>query len=508
MKFTLLKYFLLIICLYALFLGAWPVINGDLHFHTDIARDFLLMQEITDKKIVLIGPRADWKGLFHGPLWLYVNYPAFILSHGNPIAVGWFWIGLTIACAVAYYFIAKSLFNNVVGIIFSSLFILAMVPYMNSYYNPSGAILTTPFYFFFAVKYWETKKIKYLLLHLFYAGIVTQFQLAVGIPFMILSLLWLAYETYKTKNPRLLLTPLILLLPLSTFLIFNLRHHFSYITAIFEHFSSAVTHENYSFFEKLTNRVSVMTSSGLGFFRDGQVVSVQSLIGYFIAIMTYAVISNTKNKKRHIYILFLYFYIGFYVLSFIHSGFVLPHYFLPLTTLPLLIFSSLALYADKRVFGIFLTIIIVTSLYFSTQEAIHSEAFRGKDKDSWKFQYTVFSDIYKRAKDKELGVFIYTPDIYAYSPKYAFAYTRSLHPEKKVFYQEKKHETFLIYEPPPPERMDLDGTFWRETQVKITSQPIAKTRFPDGYRLEQYHLTKEEISEPSDSTINDWVSQR
>jgi len=133
MKFTLLKYFLLIICLYALFLGAWPVINGDLHFHTDIARDFLLMQEITDKKIVLIGPRADWKGLFHGPLWLYVNYPAFILSHGNPIAVGWFWIGLTIACAVAYYFIAKSLFNNVVGIIFSSLFILAMVPYMNSY---------------------------------------------------------------------------------------------------------------------------------------------------------------------------------------------------------------------------------------------------------------------------------------------------------------------------------------------------------------------------------------
>src|SRR5688572_10815215 len=87
--FLLVLFFILLNIL----LSSWYVLHNDLVFNSDIARDFLLFEEISQKKIVLIGPRASGiPGLFHGPLWLYVNYPAYIIGQGNPVVVGWWWV--------------------------------------------------------------------------------------------------------------------------------------------------------------------------------------------------------------------------------------------------------------------------------------------------------------------------------------------------------------------------------------------------------------------------------
>lgn len=508
MKNTLLKVALLVITLYALILGAWSVMHGDLNFHTDIARDFLLMQEISDKKIVFIGPRADWKGLFHGPLWLYVNYPAYVLGNGNPVTVGWYWVAMTVFFAICYYFIAKSLFNKLVGYLYSTLFIVTMIPYMNTFYNPTGALFMAPFYFYFAVKFFETKQIKYMLLHLFFAGLVAQFQLAVGGPFVILSLLWLAYEAYKAKSPKLLSSALILAIPLSSFIIFNIRHNFSYLTAVIEHFSGVHPIENITFLQKLSNRIDVMLASGLGFFRDGNLNAVHVVIGYFMAIMLYSILKNPKAQKKYIYILFMYFYGGFYLLSFVHNTYVMPHYSLTLIALPILIFTSMQMYANKKVFTAFYIGIIFLSLFVNTIQAANSYKFRGVSKDSWKFMNDMFTTVYNKSKDKEFAVYIYTPDIYAYTPKHAFTFMKAMHPDKNIVYQEKKHETFLLYEPYPSDRPELDGSYWRNEEVKIKSAPKETINFPNGYRLERYELTAEDLAEPSITLIDDWVSQR
>ena len=98
---TFLKKILLILfgllVLANLFLAAWHFLHQDLVFSADIARDFSLFREIDRKKIILIGPRSSVSGLFHGPLWLYLNYPAYLIGQGNPVVVGWLQIALELS---------------------------------------------------------------------------------------------------------------------------------------------------------------------------------------------------------------------------------------------------------------------------------------------------------------------------------------------------------------------------------------------------------------------------
>ena len=46
---------LLLPILINLYFCVWYVAQGDLNFYTDLARDFLLFQEIDQKKLVLMG---------------------------------------------------------------------------------------------------------------------------------------------------------------------------------------------------------------------------------------------------------------------------------------------------------------------------------------------------------------------------------------------------------------------------------------------------------------------
>src|SRR6266567_938188 len=108
-----------LIVLYSLFLSSAAVRNGDIGFNTDLARDFLLLQNIQDThKLTLLGPRSGGiPGVFHGPLWAYINLPAYLIGHGDPVAVGWFWIGLIAVLIGITYFVGKKLVNNTVGLV-------------------------------------------------------------------------------------------------------------------------------------------------------------------------------------------------------------------------------------------------------------------------------------------------------------------------------------------------------------------------------------------------------
>ncbi|MBI3380287.1 hypothetical protein HY029_06055 [Candidatus Gottesmanbacteria bacterium] len=106
------KKIVLFIVFFNLFLASWYFIQGDLNFNTDIARDFLLLEDLKQKKVVLIGARAGPAGFFHGPAWMYLNLPIYILGNGNPVVVGWFWIALTIGFLFYSFKIAKKIFDE------------------------------------------------------------------------------------------------------------------------------------------------------------------------------------------------------------------------------------------------------------------------------------------------------------------------------------------------------------------------------------------------------------
>lgn len=173
------------------FFASWFVLNKDLLFSSDIARDFLLYGEIATKKIILIGPKSSVAGLFHGPLWLYLNFPAYVLGQGNPIIVGWWWVIMSFLVLIPFYFIAKKLFNKNTALLFVLFTALFFSFHTKGMINPDGAMFCLPIFFYLFIQYLKTWNVKYLIAHIFVAGLIIQFELAIGIPLLALSILYL-----------------------------------------------------------------------------------------------------------------------------------------------------------------------------------------------------------------------------------------------------------------------------------------------------------------------------
>jgi 4-amino-4-deoxy-L-arabinose transferase-like glycosyltransferase len=218
-----------------IFLSAWYILRGDIFFHTDIARDFLVLGDIVKTHhLTLIGPRAGGiTGVFHGPLWFYINLPIFIVSHGNPVAVGWFWVGLSITSIIVTYFVAKKMFDEMTALLSALLVSIVTITSTSNMFNPFGAVIVFPIYYYLFNEYLKTHKIQTLLIALFTLGIIIQFQMAFGIPLLLLSLLYLGKDLYKQKKLSHLFSVFILIIPLSTFILFDIKHSFMQIRSVF-----------------------------------------------------------------------------------------------------------------------------------------------------------------------------------------------------------------------------------------------------------------------------------
>jgi hypothetical protein len=499
---------LIAVCAMSVFLGSWYIIHGDISFYTDIARDFLLWEEIAHKYIILVGPRADWKGLFHGHLWLYINFPAYILGGRTPLGIGWWWVLLTVGAGLGYYFAFKKVLKDKqMALIFTTLFFLALSSEMWQYYNPTGAILTMPFYFLSAYQYFQTKKLNFLLIHLFLAGVLIQFELAVGIPFTILSTIWVLYFIWKHKLYKHLLAFLIILIPTSTFILYNLKYHFPYFTAVYDHFSGRISSDYLNIPDRINNRIDILTKAAMWFFK-GPTGNLNTVIALFIFAMVARILSSKEKNDRVIAFFFLYFYVGYFVLSFVHSGWILNHYYMPLMTLPFVIFALSYKYVNKYIFYGLLLIIAVVTLSNDLQSTINSKNVIGKSQTSWKFLEKVIQTTYDNTQGSSFGVYVYAPDVYAYAPKAAIQISQKTHTDKQLIYNKKMKETYLIYEPAPKDRPELDGINWRSSLVKINKTPVKIFTLGNGYRVEKYVLDDSDLQTPSDPSIDDWVSQR
>ena len=179
--------------------ASWYVLHGDINFSSDIARDLTLMHEIDQKKIVLIGARSDGN-LYQGPLWLYVNYPLYTISHGNPVGVGISWVLLWFIFTVLCFLISKDIFDSNVAMVFTSWSSLEFAFMAKGLTNPHGAmILTLPALYFF-IKYLHKYRLTNLLLFYLILGILTQFEIGMGIPFILLSLPPVIYFSFKNHT--------------------------------------------------------------------------------------------------------------------------------------------------------------------------------------------------------------------------------------------------------------------------------------------------------------------
>ncbi len=479
------------------FLGSWYVRHGDIHFSSDIGRDFFIFEEIKAKGLILIGGRTS-SNIFHGPLWQYVNMPGFLLGGGDPIVVGWYWIFLVGLSLTAGFFIARDLFSTLTAYVYIIALSLCYVFQAHEFINPHGAMLMITIFFYAFTRYIQIYKLRYLILYAVAITAMIQFEVAIGGPLLMLSLPVIFFKSIQKKKKKNLFALLIILLGVSNYIFFDLRHDFLLSKKTIEYVSIKNYTTLYTYEEWIKDRIITMLFK-IDFLRDGSMYyNIPLSVLFFTLLFT-----QVKNKKYGLYyICFLYFYIGFIILSFLNQGNLLSFYIYPWLPLLFLILTSFITSRYK-----ILTLFVVGIIYvFNMQTAIKNiqyatNSFIGKDKESWKFLSSMVQETFSQ-KEKTVGFFVYTPDTLGYAIKYATKYTVRQLKNKEASYLTKKPIIYLFVEPPPTNNIYMLEGWWIENKLRINKKPIAIKKYPNGYKVETYALSDEERKTPTDPLID------
>lgn len=511
--------FLLVLIFYNIYLCSALVRNGEVNFFNDVARDFLLFQELDTKKVVLIGARSSTIGLYHGPLWSYMNYPAYLVGNGNPVIVAWFWIVLACLFLLTGFFMVRKLFGTFSAFAFALLTSIAMVPHINGVFHAESTFFFMPFFFFTICMYLKSKKALYLALHLLSLAILIQLEVGVGMQLFILSTIVILWFIIKNKLWKHLLTFLLIPIFLVNFLLFDMRHDFRMAQAIIS--TGKSSHFFIPFNSWLQNRINNTISLQL-FEYNGY--NLFSLVVFLLVLILTVLQIKASKKYRHIYSLFLFYYFGYMVTSFVNKGVLLFHYMylvVPLTIMWLVSFLDTS-YALKT-FGHhipksktlqwclknankIIIIPLVAYLYFTSLQGAQTYIdakkinFMGKNYNSWTALSAVAKEVATWQNGKEFGYYVFAPDAFAYQPRYAMIYNFKASGAKASEYV-KKPTTYVIAAPPPANDKYMTHVWWRKVPVAIASEPVKIKKFPSGFTIEKFVLNEKEQKIPHSKSI-------
>ncbi|MDD2822913.1 MAG: hypothetical protein PHQ59_02415 [Candidatus Daviesbacteria bacterium] len=506
LNFTKLAFLLIAI---NILLSSYWLINGDIHYDVDVSRDFLVINDIVQNHhFTLLGPRSGAiQGVFHGPLWFYINAPIFFISNGNPVAVGWFWFLLSIIFTILVFWVSKKIFNTKVALL--SILLLSVNSIMNptyglkNFYNPYGAVFLTPLFFFWFISYIRNLKIKYLLLSLFTLGLIIQFQMAFGIPILLSTTFYLMYYLFIRKKIWHFVSYLILIIPLSTFILFDLKHNWLQLNAVIQYIT--VHQDKLNIIDLLLSRLNAFVFNFFDMLSPGKNI----FTGIFtILFIVGSIISFRKSQafERGVYQIFFYLLSSFWIISLGYSG-EIGNYFWPFIPLTIIIFCSFSKYMNKKIFFTGFLVLYIINFYTGIA-AIRSFDLNinKRGPHSWAFNLEVAKNIYQDAS-QDFGFYNYSPDRLGYQQRYAMIYAQKLYPQIHSFPSTKKSLTYLIEVAPAKDRPELNSFAWRISDIKIDRNPNQTFRW-DFIQVEKYYLNTEEIKVPTNPDLLDPLTFR
>lgn len=479
-----------------IFLSAYWLIQGDIRYDVDISRDFLLIKEmVSTKPVTLIGSHTSIGGVFHGPLWYYLNLPAFFIFRGNPLFIGWFWWGLSIFTLIIFYFFVQKLFNKptamLATLLYSANSIINPTFGLKMFFPPYGAVLLSPVFFYLFLKYLENKNPKILALVLFILGLIIQFEMAFGAPILVLTLIFLIFFIFKNRLFKHILFLPIILLPLFTFVIFDLKHDFLQTGSLIRYLQLQSYKANVDLGLVVSEKIK-------GIFSDTFFLLTQDnkLLSWIYSILFVVLIFRTKMKKsiKRIYLIFLYFYFGYWL---IHLSLkpLWSSYYWPLLPLIIMLITAFFNYLPKKIFFLIYTPLLFWNMYIGVSYIKDSKVdIASRGKNSWAFNKLIADTIYQDTGE-DFGYFIFTPERWVYQGWYAMDFVQKQFPEKKSSPFVKKGVTYIIIFDPPKDYPDPVSQGWRITDLKIKSEPKEIRRI-DVVEIQKYLLTEDEIKAP------------
>jgi hypothetical protein len=500
-------YFFLILLLIAFARAAAPVISGNVLFHTDIGRDFYLMQEMREvDPIILIGPAVRGNsGLYHGPLWFYLNYPAFLLSGGNPVFSGYFWLGLYAIAVGLFYFVGKKIFNSHIAQVSTIIYAFALSSQAFALYNPHGVLFLFPLYFYLWYLYIIKNNPFYLAGVYFLIGIITQFHLGFGVYTLFIAIALTLYRIIATKKFQHFFASLAILIPLSTFLLFEVVHGFTQTKTI--QLLLAGKGENntvYSGWDSLFKiRVEDFFIKMTEYITYGKLPLILLVFGF----ITYFVIRVSRDRKvdksvKVACYLFTYFFAGYFIIFLPYTSVVNIYYIWGL--LPLIILFFVATIYYKTPLLIRLTVYAFTGytifMYLPNINAFNDKTMENSP-GNWLYYEKISTEIMNAVPSKDVAYFVLSPELYGYSMKYGLEYFGAKL-GKTVYPYQKKEYTVVVVDANQKDQITMDIPWVLKNKIGIKDAKKKIVRFPNGSYAIIYRLNAAQQQEPFDASIN------
>lgn len=496
MKNKILKVVLLLFILgVALLPRCIEVLNKNYIFGFDQGRDYLAVKSIVvDRKLTLIGSEigagsAGFQGIFHGPFYYYFLSFPFALTNGDPYSGIILMFLFSMSSVIFSYFLGRKVFGSVGGIVTAFLIAISPVLVSQSRFvwnsHPSTLFILLTFCFVY-LSY--KKENKFIFLSSFFAGFIYNFELAISIPLSISLILFYVFVLKLKGIKKYLILFMGFIVAFSPMIFFEVRHNFMALRGLFSYMFSQ-RGMVISFLSMQTTIIDHFNSFIYSFFDTFPKNIVPSYI-FPIIIFVPAIYYFFKEKEEAIrkFIIFLILLIpvNFLVFSFLRNA-VWVYYLIDLNIAYILIFAYSVSssfkknnYQLKVFFLLFLIFVCIKTIPPLIKMFNYDYRDYGGDAKI-EGRINVIDFIYKDAKGKEFGLFIFSPPIYTYPYDYLIWW----YGERKYHYHpcsEKKGLFYLLIEQDPSKPWSHKG--WIETVIK-DGAIVWEKMLPSGFIVQK-----------------------
>jgi len=482
-------------------LGSPMILNGDFFYLADQARDYLLTKDIIyNNHLTLIGTHSGLGGFFHGPVWLYMLVPVYIIGGGNPIIFAYFYIFLALVTVFMGFIVGKKLYNTWIGLLIAFIFSISssIWPYVPNTIGINPVPLIYLLIFYFLIKFIRGDD-KSVIFSSFFVGLTLQFETAAAlvlIPVFVLTVLVFRFGVIK-RIKIILLSIFSFLLSISSFFLFDLRHQFLMTKSLLNINEGMGKTSGYLEFSE---RVYAHLNS-----LKGVVTSVNFSNNVFLLVIVLLIIvsglwiSWNKYKKNKVvmkeYGILIFVPLAIFI-AFLKYPYPIYHDYVLGLTIPMALLVGLsAKNLWKFQLGKVLVILFIgVNSILAIQHIIelYSNYTPNQTAGSYKNQLEVIDWIFTDAKGNEFGYFVYDPTTYTYGMDYLMEWRGK---QNSYIPDSYKHSvTYLILYPP----LDNDHgahTFWKKNVINTHATVTERKEFRGGIVVEKLRIEETEESE-------------
>jgi 4-amino-4-deoxy-L-arabinose transferase-like glycosyltransferase len=233
---------LILILVLAAFLRLYRI-SDYMTFLGDEGRDVLVVKDMLEGNLTLLGPRSSAGDFFMGPAYYYLMTPFLWLFRLDPVGPAVMVALFGVATVWLIYFVGKKFFDAKAGLFAAALYSVSplVVNYSHSSWNPNVLPFFSLLFIYFLYKAVSSKKWKYFIL----AGVLLGISLQLHYIALFLGVVGAVYIAFgnKHKNKKIYVLATIksyvqffigFVIGLSPFLAFEFRHQFLNIRGILD----------------------------------------------------------------------------------------------------------------------------------------------------------------------------------------------------------------------------------------------------------------------------------